>query len=270
MSFAITSALASEYNARILLRIDDFDRDRTNPQFIKDIFETFAFLGIEWHAGPLDVAGYESTFSQIHRTQLYNSALQQLREAGKIYACTCSRVQVIKADAEGTYKGTCRHKNIPLDAPGVCWRINTEEAGPLSVNTQKGIVLADFPHNMRDFIVKRKDGFPAYQLISVVDDTFFGVDLIVRGDDLFPSTLAQLYLAAQLGNTTLAKAMFYHHHLLVDEEGKKMSKSAGSTSVHYLRQQGCTPQDIFFRIAQMAGENVRPAGWQQLCAILQT
>src|SRR5437879_13356539 len=121
---------------------------------------------------------------------------------------------------------------------------------------------------MRKFIVKRKDGLPAYQLASVVDDLFYGVNLVVRGEDLWPSTLAPHVLAKALRRDNFHNITFYHHPLLKETSGKKLSKSAGSTAVHYLRENGKTPADIYTLITAMLGINKTINNWQQLSEIM--
>jgi len=103
---------------------------------------------------------------------------------------------------------------------------------------------------MAGFVVRKKDGFPSYQLTSVADDIHFGIDLIVRGADLWDSTLAQLYLASATGLGTFSNCTFYHHPLLADEHGAKLSKSAGATSIHYLRTLGRSPGQIWTMLAK--------------------
>ena len=122
---------------------------------------------------------------------------------------------------------------------------------------------------MNDFIVRKKDGFPAYQLISILDDSFYGIDLIVRGDDLWPSTLAQIYLSSFIPDNTFPATTFYHHPLLTDTEGHKLSKSEGATSVHHLRQQHKTPADIYTLIAGILNINAAPKSWEELVALLR-
>jgi glutamyl/glutaminyl-tRNA synthetase len=80
---------------------------------------------------------------------------------------------------------------------------------------------------MKDFVVKKKDDFPAYQLASLIDDIHFGVDLIVRGEDLYSSTIAQHYLADVLQKDSFKNITFHHHPLIMADGDKKLSKSAG-------------------------------------------
>ncbi|MDB5141409.1 MAG: hypothetical protein JWQ66_122, partial [Mucilaginibacter sp.] len=109
---------------------------------------------------------------------------------------------------------------------------------------------------------------PAYQLTSVIDDLFYGVDLVVRGADLWPSTLAQHQLALALGQNSFCNVTFYHHPLLMETSGKKLSKSAGSTSVRYLRKNGRTPVDIYGLIGDTLGANKTVSNWQQLAEVI--
>lgn len=244
-SFILTSELAKKYGAKVLLRIDDLDRERVQENYVQDIFETLHFLNIEWQEGPKNIQEFEEQFSQLHRLKLYNKALVQLKQSGKIFACSCSRTQVSHNSENGAYAGTCKHKNIPLNASEVTWRLNTDDVKEITLNTlNEGNIKTQLPESMRYFVVRKKNGFPAYQLSSVVDDMYFGVDLIVRGQDLWDSTLAQLYLASVLEQEIFLKATFYHHALLTNSAGEKLSKSAGDTSIRFMREQGRTLKEI--------------------------
>src|SRR5690349_19284742 len=143
-SFALTASLARKSGASILLRIDDLDQARVQKQYVLDIFDTLQFLDIPWNEGPKNYEEYKNKFSQLHRLPLYEKALNQLRESGQVFACSCSRT-----NREACI---CREKNLSLDDPTNAWRLIT----PPSIT-------------LTDFIVKKKDGFPSYQLGCVVD-----------------------------------------------------------------------------------------------------
>ncbi|MBE9585958.1 tRNA glutamyl-Q synthetase [Mucilaginibacter sp. JRF] len=259
LSFIITAGLANETGAQTLLRIDDMDRDRADDLYVQDVFDTLQFLDIPWQQGPRDLQEYKGQWSQIFRLDRYNAALERLRQSGQIFACNCSRSQL---KGHAAYPGTCRHKNIPLDAPEVSWRLKTEPAS-ISVKNLNGYITEDLPAEMTDFVVRKKDGYPAYQLSSVIDDVHFGVDLIVRGQDLWASTLAQLYLSRVLG-LPFGGAAFYHHRLLLGSDGTKLSKSAGATSIKYMREQGLSTVQVLNIIAKQAGVNEVVNDWKQL------
>lgn len=263
LSFAITAAIARKTGARILLRIDDLDRPRVQPQYVRDIFDTLHFLQIPWDEGPADYWEFEQQYSQVHRLPYYHKALSRLRESGQLFACTCSRTMI----PDGIYPGTCLHKNLPFERANASWRLRTNNTETLQVKTLSGTISqAVLPETMHYFIVRKKDGFPAYQLASVIDDQHFGVDLVVRGEDLWPSTLAQQYLGRLL-DTGFDQTTFVHHPLLMETDEQKLSKSAGATSIRFLRQQGKRPEDIYSLIAQLLGYTTPVYDWQTLGAL---
>ncbi|MCD8742506.1 glutamate--tRNA ligase family protein [Mucilaginibacter roseus] len=260
LSFIITAGLAAETGASILLRIDDMDRDRAEDRYVQDVFDTLRFLDIPWQEGPRNLQEFNSGWSQLYRLDEYNAALARLKQSGQVFACNCSRSQLKSYVA---YPGTCRHKNIPLDDPGVSWRLKTEPE-TISVKMLNGVVIQEtLPAEMTDFVVRKKDSYPAYQLSSVVDDVHFGIDLVVRGLDLWASTLAQLYLAQTLG-LPFSNVTFYHHSLLLGSDGTKLSKSAGATSIKYMREQGYSTEEVLNAIAKQAGISESVSNGRQL------
>jgi glutamyl/glutaminyl-tRNA synthetase len=254
LNFSLTAGLARETGAGILLRIDDLDRERADVAFLEDIFETLRFLELPREEGPVDVEDFETNWSQVRRMGLYERALAVLREKGAVFACSCSRAELARLGGSG-YPGTCRDRNISLDAPEVNWRLKTDGS--------------DLPDEMRDFVVRKKDGFPAYQLSSVVDDIHFGIDLVVRGEDLRASTAAQRYLASVLGVAEFERVRFVHHPLLMAEDGGKLSKSAGATSIQYLHKQGYSAADVFAYIGRLLGLPGEIRDWGQLYSSLR-
>jgi glutamyl-tRNA synthetase len=237
----------------VLLRIDDLDRERVEERYVKDIFDTLSFLGIPWDEGPRDMAEFERSWSQLHRMNLYRQALEALRRQGVLFACTCSRTQIARDSAAGEYPGACRDKGLSLDMPDVSWRVRTDAGRVLTMRQLEAPAFkGELDNSIRDFVVRKKDGFPAYQLTSLVDDLHFDVDIIVRGQDLWSSTLAQLYLAELLpGGRAFANAVFHHHPLLTDADGTKLSKSAGAMSIQSLRREGRTAAEIFGMMNQI-------------------
>jgi len=264
LSFAITASLAARTGASILLRIDDMDQDRVRREYVQDIFDTLTFLHIPWQEGPRNYEDYEANWSQLHRLPLYHQALQQLWDSGQVYACTCSRSQIMAAHPDGIYTGTCRHKNLAPDTPDACWRLRTEPVAEIHMKTLTGTELHLLPADMADFVIRKKDGLPAYQLSSVVDDTHYGIDFIVRGADLLHSTIAQLYLAHILGNTTFYGTTFFHHPLATDAAGRKLSKSAGDTSIQHLRSVYNTAESVYTAIGQSIGLTAHATSYEQL------
>lgn len=250
LSFAVTATLAKQTGAVTLLRVDDMDRERVQPAYVQDIFDTLRFMDIPWQEGPENAAAFEAAWSQQYRMGLYTQALEQLRQMNAVYACGCSRAQLLAVNGIGC-AGNCRQQQLPLDAAQVNWRLKTDNIREVTLRTLTGMRTEAFPAEMKDFVVRKKDGYPAYQLSSVIDDVHFGVDLIVRGKDLWQSTLAQLGLAAQLNAKDFTATCFVHHDLIKDASGEKLSKSAGTTSIQYLRKQGATAEALYNSIGKL-------------------
>jgi glutamyl-tRNA synthetase len=136
----------------------------------------------------------------------------------------------------------------------VAWRVNTLDADFLTFKAYPKQVKTELiPEEGTCYLIRKKDGLPAYQLSSLLDDLHFGVDLIVRGQDLFPSTLAQLDLARLLGKADFAKTTFLHHALLKSPDKAKLSKSAGASSIQHLREEGKTLADLFLLLGKSLG-----------------
>lgn len=245
LSFALTAALAHKTGAKILLRIDDLDQQRIRTEYVQDIFDTLNFMEIPWHEGPRNIREYKTEWSQMYRLESYQQALKRLRLQGDLFACNCSR--------SSKQPCTCATHRLPFDEPECSWKLRTTNDDIVMQTYPDEIITAKLPPDVQNFIVRKKDGLPAYQLASVVDDLLFNVELVVRGQDLWSSTLAQLQLAQKLRVEPFLKAFFYHHPLLMASDNQKLSKSAGDTSIKHLRESGKTAKEIYGMIATLCG-----------------
>ena len=169
-----------------------------------------------------------------------------MRKDGYLYACTCTRRQIEERAAGGSYPGTCRDRGLPFDAPATAWRIRIPEEAVIRIPEWRGkdrrVKLSSA---LGDFVVRRKDGSPAYQIASLIDDLHFRINFIVRGEDLLASSAAQLFLAGCLGQQSFRRAAFWHHPLLTDEAGAKLSKSKGAGSLKSWREEGRSPITLY-------------------------
>ena len=270
LSFVLTAGMARKYGAGILLRIDDMDHERMRMEYLEDIFDTLQFLEIPWDEGPRSAEEHLATFSQKHRTHIYREGLHQLQAKKMVFACSCSRSTLEQAADPYRYPGTCRDQNIPLEASNIQWRLKTNNDAIIEMHdVLKGHVSTQLPASMDYFQVRKKNGDPSYQLCSLMDDLHFGVDLIVRGEDLLDSSLAQLRLARLLEAPSFLSAHFLHHPLLMNESHEKLSKSAGSTSIQFLRKSGLNRQQILSKLAVAAGSDLDPENWQELYPVLE-
>lgn len=243
LNFVLNTAMAFGHGGKIFLRIDDIDADRKRPEYVADIFESLHWLGLNRDEGPgllssnlsAQVADFEQNWSQHRRLHLSESILTRLRDMDLLFACRLSRSQL--AAYGGAYPAHLQDQGLSLDDPDVAWRVKTE----------------GLPPSIQHFIVRRRDGLPAYQVASLADDLHFGVTHIIRGADLEPSTQAQLYLAKLLGEARFLIIKFLHHPLLTDETGQKLSKSAGATSLQAMREEGRSAAVVYQTIASFLG-----------------
>ena len=237
LNFLVTHQLAREEDGAILLRIDDLDTGRTRPEYVQDIFDSLDWLGITWDEGPRDAEDFRENWSQTLRLEQADALLLALKDAGHLYACTCSRRQV--ADC------MCRERDLSFDVPEACWRLRVPEPCPVVIkNWPLGEFRADLHSALPAPALRQSNGSPAYQLASLADDVRYGMSLIVRGEDLLPSSACQVYMASLLGLNTFCAIRFLHHPLIADNKGRKLSKSEGADSLRAMRLAGGTPDHL--------------------------
>ncbi len=249
----LTFALARAFRGSVRLRVDDLDAPRTRPEYIEDIFQTLEWLDLEPDSGPSGPSEC-TTWSQHQRIARYGLLLENLFETGRIYACTCSRAEILAASIDRRYPGTCREKALDPETPNASWRLDTR--GLTAAIWQDVGAGPQFRHPVDfggDIVVKRRDGLPAYHIASLADDLDCRINLIVRGMDLLDSTAIQLALANLAGRPEFARSAFYHHPLIKNEKGEKLSKSAGANSIAIWRAAGKKPDTLFQTCAQWLG-----------------
>ncbi len=221
-NFTLNFLLAKALNAKILLRIDDLDTARTRPEYVQHIFDCLNSFGLTYDFGPKNLDDFEHNWSQEFRIPLYQSAFEVLKQKGVVFPSNLSRTELMSS-----YNGIYPKElvgNEP-EKPDSAWRLNIQVEdsnlpGFLKMNStieNEGLEISQYP------IIRKKDGQFAYQLTSVVDDVYYGVTHIVRGEDLYPSSLIQVALKnliyPELQNWS------FHHHYLWKNDGRKLSKS---------------------------------------------
>ncbi len=251
ISFLMTWALVRAWGGTLVLRVDDIDAARFREEYLEDIFRNLEWLGLDYDEGPRGVEDFKKQYSQQLRRDRYAEVLMNLREEGHLYACTCSRREIRQVSPQGGYPGTCRDRDLSFDGSRRAWRVRMDKEGVL---TQPGWPRADYTflgaRKMGDFVVKRKNGAPAYQIVSLVDDLDMDMNFIVRGEDLLDSSGAQRYLAERLGAKSYRDIVFWHHPLLLGPDGKKLSKSQGAGSLKAWREAGRSPADLVGQAAK--------------------
>lgn len=168
---------------------------------------------------------------QSERGALYEEALGRLRTLGRVYACSCTRGEIGTAAAgvEPRYPGTCRAgARHPERACALRLRLDGLPEPVVAHDRIQGELRQDVLATVGDFVLRRRDGFWAYQLAVVVDDAAQGITDVVRGMDLWDNTPRQLVLQHLLGYST---PRYLHLPLLVERDGAKLSKSARAVPV---------------------------------------
>ncbi|WP_315260938.1 tRNA glutamyl-Q(34) synthetase GluQRS [Rothia mucilaginosa] len=248
-------AMARRGGKPFYLRVEDLDRVR--PGAAERQIADLATLGLDWDASPgassETVNGREAgVLYQSTRLAAYEQAVQQLREANLVYECFCTRREIQEASsaphgAPGAYPGTCRELT---EAQRQERRAQRPPALRLRAECTSYTVQDDFygayTGLVDDFVLVRNDGTYAYNLTSVVDDAFVGVEQIVRGDDLLPSAPRQSYLAQLLG---VAQPRYAHVPLALNTEGKRLAKRDGAVTLPQLREAGVEVPTILGWIA---------------------
>lgn len=221
---------------RVLLRIEDHDRQRSRPEFEAAILDDLAWLGFE---------ADEPAVRQSERGAIYEEALDRLRRQGLVYACGCSRADITRAasvpDAELRYPGTCAGRGL-AEGAGLGTRVRLDPTVERFVDLRHGPQEQRPSEQCGDLLARDRDGNWTYQFAATVDDLVQGVTLVVRGDDLLASTGRQIQLARLLGRDQPPE--FLHHPLIMKSADQKLSKSDGDTGVRDLRARGWAPEQV--------------------------
>ena len=232
-------AHARASGGKFLLRIEDLDPGRCRPEFVAGIFEDLDWLGLTVDEEPI---------VQSERTQLYQQALDRLNADGLVYACFCTRAEIVQSltaphgDAGSSYPGTCRPLPDDLErrsATPHCWRLNAEQAlaiaGLPRWTEEDGRRFDSKRSDFGDAVLARKDAPSSYHLACVVDDAASGVNLVVRGEDLRPSTPTQRLLQRLLD---LPEPTYLHHPLVTHDDGRRLAKRDLAPTLAALRTAG--------------------------------
>ena len=211
---SLVAALASYLDARAaggkwLMRMEDLDPPREVPGAQTAILDTLERYGFEWDG---------ECIRQSERHEAYAEVLNRWFSQGLAYACTCSRKQL--EDFQGIYPGFCH--NAGHEAENAAIRIRVPELTYRFQDRVQGAFQQHLGRDVGDFVIRRRDGFYAYQLAVVLDDAWQGITDIVRGADLLDSTPRQLYLQELLG---LPQPRYLHIPLITQPDGNKLGKS---------------------------------------------
>jgi glutamyl-tRNA synthetase len=228
-----------------LLRVEDLDRARAGAE--AEQLRDLVAVGITWDG---------AVVRQTDRGEVYNGAIARLAGAGLTYECFCTRREIQEAPSaphapQGAYPGTCRN----LDPAELEFKRSTR---PAAIRLRAGVTeytVNDLLHGkyagtVDDFVLRRNDGVVAYNLAVVVDDAAQGIDQVVRGDDLLPSTPRQAYLASLLD---MPLPEYSHVPLVVNSDGVRLAKRDGAVTLGDLAHAGTPVSEVRDRLLESLG-----------------
>lgn len=268
VNFILTWLIVRRTHGTLHLRIDDLDRARLRPAYLENIFRTIEWLGIDYDHGPAGPADFERHFSQLHRLSRYHEFLAVLEQVPcRLYACACSRTEILARSPQGIHAGYCRCRALPFATPEAAWRVHVPAATVVQFSDLwQGPLAIELARELGDFVVRKKDGVPAYQIGSIVDDVQLGITLLVRGVDLLPSTAAQRWLAEQVpAAAPFLQTRVVHHPLLPDAAGHKLSKSQQQPLDRGIMDEAANPRPVYEAVARLL--NLPPEAGRSLAAL---
>ncbi len=237
--------------SRFLLRFEDLDLSTSSRDYEHRQARDLSLIGLDWDDPPV---------RQSERSDLYEDAITDLSNAGLTYRCWCSRREVREAAVAphkppGTYPGTCR------DLPAKKVAENEESGRPAALRLRcfsTATDVVDLLHgsvsaSVDDFVLRRNDGTPAYNLAVVVDDADQGVGEVVRADDLLDSTPRHIHLQSVL---KLSVPSYAHVPLVLADDGKRLAKRHGSVTLHDRSVLGDGPERVVSVLAASLGIDV--------------
>lgn len=245
---------ATESDGHFILRIEDIDQGRCSPEYEKGIKEDLSWLGLRWD---------EPVRRQSEHMDDYAAILERLHSRDLVYPCFCTRKEIIAEVAQSdaaphgpsgrTYPGTCKHlsvferdNNFAAEKP-YALRLDMEKAlagvtlsNLTFLERDKGHIQCN-PAVFGDVVLARKDTPTSYHLAATLDDALQGINLVVRGQDLFDATHIHLLLQYLLD---LPTPEYLHHGLVSDMKGRRLSKRDKDATIRALRDNGYSLEEV--------------------------
>lgn len=252
---------AKSMGGKFILRLEDTDRTRYGEEYVKNLYDTMKWLGIEWDEGG-EKGGEYGPYVQSERFELYKKYAEELVQKGEAYYCFCDaerleRIRKIQTEnkmAPG-YDRNCRHlteeeikANLDAGKPHVI-RLKVPLEGETKFHDH---LLGDIIWKNEDIspdpVLLKSDGFPTYHLANIVDDHFMKISHVMRAQEWIPSTPLHVQMYRAFG---WEHPEFCHLPMVNGADGKKLSKRHGSTSLNEFRARGYLPEAIVNYVAML-------------------
>ncbi|MDR0487277.1 MAG: glutamate--tRNA ligase, partial [Treponema sp.] len=251
---------AHSREGRFILRLEDTDRTRFDESYVQNLYDTFAWLGIKWDEGP-DNGGPFAPYVQSERTDFYRKYAEELLDRGNAYCCFCSsqRLEKLRQEREAAHSAEAGYDRL-------CRQINPEEATKRAAAGEPCTIRLKIPlgettcfhddllGNIEwknddinpDPVLLKSDGFPTYHLANVVDDHLMEVSHVLRAQEWLSSTPLHVIMYRLFGWTP---PEFCHLPMVMGQDGKKLSKRHGATSIDEFRLKGYLPEALLNYVA---------------------
>ncbi len=251
---------------KFILRLEDTDRTRSEDCYVQNLYDTFSWLGIKWNEGP-DIGGAFAPYIQSERSELYKKYAQELLDKGRAYYCFCTaeRIEKVRLEREAAKSSESGYDRL-------CREIDPKEAAKRAAAGEPCTVRLKIPLNAAngekdttrfhdhllgdiewknsdinpDPVLLKTDGFPTYHLANVVDDHLMEITHVLRAQEWLASTPLHVIMYDAFGWTP---PEFCHLPMVMGQDGKKLSKRHGATSIDEFRKQGYLPEALLNYVA---------------------
>jgi len=247
-------------DGKFILRLEDTDRTRFDESYVKNLYDTFNWLGFKWDEGP-DNGGQYSPYIQSERTDHYKKYAQELLDKGKAYYCFCSaeRIDEVRKQREAAHSSETGYDRLcrEIDPNEAAKRAASGEPCTVRLKIPLGETTRFFDHLLGDIewkngdvnpdpVLLKSDGFPTYHLANVVDDHLMEISHVLRAQEWLASTPLHVIMYNAFGWTP---PEFCHLPMVMGQDGKKLSKRHGATSIDEFRKQGYLPAALINYVA---------------------
>lgn len=258
----INYLFARSTGGKFILRLEDTDRTRYDEAYVKNLYDTFAWLGFYWDEGP-DIGGPAGPYIQSERFSLYREHAQKLVEAGTAYHCFCDAERLEKLRVEQAenktgdlgYDRHCRsldnaevRRRLEAGEPHVIRLKIPLEGTTVFEDTLLGRIEWKNEDISPDPVLLKSDGFPTYHLANVVDDHLMGITHVMRAQEWIPSAPLHKIMYDAFG---WEQPLLCHLPMVLGQDGHKLSKRHGATSVNEFRKTGYLPEALINYIAHL-------------------
>jgi glutamyl-tRNA synthetase len=247
-------------DGKFILRLEDTDRTRYDESYVKNLYDTFNWLGIKWDEGP-DCGGPFSPYIQSERTAHYKKYAQELLDKGQAYYCFCSaeRIEKVRQEREAAHSSESGYDRLCRNSAPTLAAKRAADGEPCTVRLKIPLtettlfhdhLLGDIEWKNDDInpdpVLLKSDGFPTYHLANVVDDHLMEVTHVLRAQEWLASTPLHVIMYRAFG---WQHPEFCHLPMVMGQDGKKLSKRHGATSIDEFRKQGYLPAALINYIA---------------------